>query len=341
MSIPILICDDSGLARKQMARSLPDNWNVSVNFAADGAEGVQAIKEGKADILFLDLNMPVMDGYQVLEQIRAEDLNTLVVVVSGDIQPEARQRVREMGALDFIKKPIDSEKLNQLLEQYGILQELDGRHHSEQAVEDHRTEIAEQELELFEGYQEVANVAMGQAADLLAQLLQVFIDLPIPQVSCFPRSELAAKLQQMVPGSDLSVVSQGFVGDHTSGEAMLFMEGRDLDGMSQLIEQNREDQEVSTSGDLVMNIANILIASCMAGFAEQLDMKFSMGTPALLGQDIDTSRVPLRPGHDDEDLLTIQINYSIRDQGINCTLLLVFTGHSIQPLNERISLLVE
>ena len=106
MSTPLLICDDSNMARKQVARSLPDGWDVSVSFANDGFEAIEAIKAGKGDVLLLDLNMPKMDGYQVLEAILKEDLPTLVIVISGDIQPEAHKRVTGLGALDFIKKPI-------------------------------------------------------------------------------------------------------------------------------------------------------------------------------------------------------------------------------------------
>ena len=49
MSIPLLICDDSNMARKQVARSLPDDWDVEISFATNGEEGIQAIKAGKAE----------------------------------------------------------------------------------------------------------------------------------------------------------------------------------------------------------------------------------------------------------------------------------------------------
>ena len=65
--------------------------------------------------------MPEMDGYQVLEKIRAEKLETTVIVVSADIQPEARRRVMELGALDFIHKPVDIEKLSSILVEYGLI----------------------------------------------------------------------------------------------------------------------------------------------------------------------------------------------------------------------------
>ncbi len=52
-----------------------------------------------------NLTMPEMDGYGVLETLQREGLRNKVIVVSGDIQPEAYQRVMGLGALDFIKKP--------------------------------------------------------------------------------------------------------------------------------------------------------------------------------------------------------------------------------------------
>jgi len=121
MATPILICDDSSFARKQMARALPKEWDVSITYATNGEEGVKAIREGKGEVVFLDLTMPVMDGYGALEIIKAEDLPAMVVVVSGDIQPEAMARVKKLGAMDFIKKPIDEAKITQVLTQFGIL----------------------------------------------------------------------------------------------------------------------------------------------------------------------------------------------------------------------------
>ncbi len=121
MSLNLLICDDSGFARKQMAKSLPPDWNVDIHFATDGVEGIEAIREGKGDIVLLDLTMPNMDGFGVLEIIRREDLPAMVIVVSGDIQPEARKRVLDLGALAFIEKPIDTDKARKVLTEYGIL----------------------------------------------------------------------------------------------------------------------------------------------------------------------------------------------------------------------------
>lgn len=121
MSIPLLICDDSNMARKQVARSLPPEWEVDITFATNGLEGLDAIRAGKGEIVFLDLTMPELDGYGVLDTIKAEGLKCMVIVISADIQPEARDRVTKAGALEFIRKPINGEKLMEVLQQYGLL----------------------------------------------------------------------------------------------------------------------------------------------------------------------------------------------------------------------------
>ena len=121
MGIPLLICDDSSMARKQVARSLPDDWEVDVEYASNGLEGLEAIRQGKGEMVFLDLTMPQMDGYEVLQKIKEEQHKSVVIVISGDIQPEARQRVKTLGALDFIKKPVNKEKLHSVLQEFGLL----------------------------------------------------------------------------------------------------------------------------------------------------------------------------------------------------------------------------
>ncbi len=121
MATPLLICDDSMMARKQVARSLPSGWEVEITFASNGREALDAIREGRGEMVFLDLTMPEMDGYQVLETIKSEGLDAMVIVISGDIQPEAHSRVTSLGAMDFIQKPVNPEKLELTLKKFGLI----------------------------------------------------------------------------------------------------------------------------------------------------------------------------------------------------------------------------
>lgn len=376
MPTPLLICDDSNMARKQVARSLPDGWDVEITFASNGVEGIAAIKEGKGDVLLLDLNMPEMDGYQVLETILQQDLPTLVIVISGDIQPEAHQRVKSLGALDFIKKPVDKNKLTEILSAYGVFNKSDlliqqtqtqpaelSNHSSDDntpiSVPTAETKVApfaeEIELEeldkpeqstididsdMLDCYQEIANVAMGRAGDLLARLLDVFVVLPIPNVNFIEVSELTMALSDVESKEKTSGICQGFIGAGVSGEALLILNDSSFKDVASLM---KYDQALDNSIELelLMDLANLLIGACLSGISAQLDMSFSQGHPVVLGQHRKIAELIATNTNKWKKTLAIEISYSIENYPIKCELLLLFTEESVTTLNNKIAYLLD
>ena len=360
MPTSLLICDDSNMARKQVARSLPDGWDVDITFASNGVEGIAAIKEGKGDVLLLDLNMPEMDGYQVLETILKEDLPTLAVVISGDIQPEAHQRVKSLGALDFIKKPVDKSKLTEILQAYGVFNEDDlvANEAIERAPQP-QPEVAavietsckntfekppatniELDSEMRDCYQEIANVAMGQAGDLLARLLDVFVLLPIPNVNLIEVSELTMALSDVESKEKTSGICQGFIGAGISGEALLILNDSSFKDVASLMNYHHElDNNVEL--ELLMDMANLLIGACLRGISSQLDMSFSQGHPVVLGQHRKISELIATNTNKWKKTLAIEISYSIENYPIKCDLLLLFTEESVATLNNKIAYLLD
>ena len=121
MPVSVLVVDDSPIARKMLIKALPPDWDIEITQASNGIEALAAYRAGRVDVMFLDLTMPDMDGYQVLETLRKEDLNCLVIVVSADVQEKAQERVLAMGAIAFIRKPITAEGLRDVLKQYGVV----------------------------------------------------------------------------------------------------------------------------------------------------------------------------------------------------------------------------
>jgi len=331
MSLPVLICDDSALARKSIARSLPKDWDISVSFAENGEQGVEAIRQGKGDIVFLDLNMPVMDGYQVLETICKDDLPAIVIVISGDIQPEAHKKVRDLGAIDFIQKPIHQEELVSLLASYGIYKA--GSHHSLE-VEEPQANIS-----LRDAMQEVSNIAMGRAGDLLARLLDVFVLLPIPNVNTLETSELHMALSSIASNDNVSAVSQGFISSGISGEALIIFHDSSFKDMAKLL---KYDDKLNDHIEIeVMNdTSNILIGAFLNGLADQLDIHFSQGQPNVLGQHCHVDDlIKAREAHW-QKTLAIEVNYAIENYNIKCDLLLLFTEDSIDTLTNKIGYLL-
>ncbi|WP_369600242.1 response regulator [Hahella sp. SMD15-11] len=124
MALKIVVCDDSSMSRKMIMRALPSAFreeDVTITQAANGREALDAYHAGKADLMFLDLTMPEMDGFAVLEHLKAEEANVIVVVISADIQPEAQRRVKELGAAAFVRKPVREDVLQETLHTIGLV----------------------------------------------------------------------------------------------------------------------------------------------------------------------------------------------------------------------------
>ncbi len=329
MTIPVTICDDSSFARKQIARALPEHWDINMTFASNGNEGLQAVRQNLAEVLFLDLTMPEMDGFEVLGHIFNEQLNSVVIVVSGDIQPEARERVMSLGAIAFIKKPCSAEEITEILQQFGLMNELiEG---SNQVLET----IESTQIPLQNVYQEIANIAMGKAADLLARHMDAFIVLPVPSVKTIELSELQMALQSIVGDQQILSVFQGFIGKSIAGEALLIFNNSSFSDIAKLLKYEGEI-DANAESELMMDMASILIGTFLKAFAEQLDIQFSQGHPKIL-QDahiIDLMRPECIKW---KQTLSIEIDYRIEGYDVNCDLLLLFTEDSINELNSRVS----
>jgi CheY-like chemotaxis protein len=122
MTMSVLVVDDSAVSRKMVIRALPPAWDIAITQASNGSEALAALGEKPHAVVLLDLNMPIMDGYQFLEAIgRSELARPIVIVLSGDIQPLAQARVKALGASAFVKKPVGAERILEALHACGVL----------------------------------------------------------------------------------------------------------------------------------------------------------------------------------------------------------------------------
>ncbi|MDN4504098.1 response regulator [Alteromonadaceae bacterium BrNp21-10] len=329
MKMNVLICDDSGFARRQMARCIPDQWEVEISFARHGQEALEMIRAGKADLMFLDLNMPILDGYQTMQIIKEQDLPTMVIVVSGDVQPEARKRILALGALDFISKPIDNIKLTEILNQYGI---YSGAATSSQ---NQSLEIISEDDRL-DAYREMANVAMGRAGEQLAKLLNEFIELPIPNVNIIESSELRMAVFEIQQNDFVSAVSQGFISAGINGEALVIFNETNFENLVKLLRYKQQKVNEQLEIEALMDVSNILISACLNALSKQLNVHFSQNHPIILGRHCDLSNLLERNISRWNKVLAIEIGYSIENQDINFDLLLLFPDKSSKTMFDRL-----
>ncbi|MEM8599299.1 MAG: sigma-54 dependent transcriptional regulator [Bacteroidota bacterium] len=107
----ILIADDEAPIRRTL-RDILEYEGYEIDEAADGAEALKMAKAGEHDLMLLDIKMPKRDGMEVLETLSATDLDLPVVMISGHGTVETAVEATRLGAVDFIEKPPD---LNRLL----------------------------------------------------------------------------------------------------------------------------------------------------------------------------------------------------------------------------------
>ena len=112
-TIRALIIDDEGLARDTL-RLLLDNHEeiVVIGDCEDGREAVSMIQTEKPDLVFLDIQMPEMNGFEVVEAVGPEQMPVVIFVTAYD---QYALRAFEARALDYLLKPFDDERFEQAL----------------------------------------------------------------------------------------------------------------------------------------------------------------------------------------------------------------------------------
>lgn len=332
MSFPVLICDDSALARKQMARSLPASLNADITFAVHGLDALKQLEHNDFKLMFLDLTMPELDGFGTLEELQRLGNTTPVVVVSGDIQPKAKAKVLGLGAKAFIQKPIDKAVLND------VLKELVEPVAQPRIITP--TSVDLPILRRRDIYMEVANVSIGRAADALARHFDVFVHLPLPNVNILEVSELHMALRDLADNDQVSGICQGFSGEGIAGEALVLLSDSSVADLKKLMKIPADSEELEEL-ELLMDVSNILVGSFLNGLGEQSEVRFFQSSPVLLGQHISIDSVIASTSGSFNKTMTFEVSYNIDGTSIRCDLLFMFVDESLPLLDNKLAYLME
>ena len=113
-AIRTMVVDDEALGRRKILRLLAEDADIElVGELAGGEEAVQAICERRPDLLFLDIHMPDMDGFELLRHAAPVHTPTVIFVTAYD---QHAVRAFEVHALDYLLKPFDRERFRDALE---------------------------------------------------------------------------------------------------------------------------------------------------------------------------------------------------------------------------------
>jgi two-component system chemotaxis response regulator CheY len=119
MGYNILIVDDSVIARSVIGKAavLSDVGTGKIFNASNGAEALEILRDNWIDIVFCDINMPVMSGVEMIERMAEDGVtgSVPVVVVSSDGCLSKINRLKELGVREYIRKPFTPEEIGAAL----------------------------------------------------------------------------------------------------------------------------------------------------------------------------------------------------------------------------------
>ena len=119
MAYKILLIDDSAIVRKMLKKTLElSGLELSeVLEAGNGQEGLDVLRREWVDLVFLDINMPVMNGMEFMRVINADDIlsKTPVVVVSTEGSQDRQDELFNLSIKAFVRKPVTPEILSETI----------------------------------------------------------------------------------------------------------------------------------------------------------------------------------------------------------------------------------
>ena len=108
-SAPLVLLVDDERSIRTICRVNLEGDGLAVTEAADGAEALEVVRRARPSVVLLDVMMPGVDGWDVAEQLAADDETRAIPVVflSARAAPEDRMRAQELGAVGYVVKPFD------------------------------------------------------------------------------------------------------------------------------------------------------------------------------------------------------------------------------------------
>ncbi len=198
----VLVVDDEEANVRALSRLLARAGYTEVESTTDPREVPGIFAEFRPDLLLLDLRMPHMDGFQIMEHLQGEISEGEyfpILVLTGDLSPEVREQALSMGARDFVTKPFDSTeallRIKNLLEARVLHLQLQAHNQTlEERVRERTRDLAEAQLEILNRlavaaeYRDDLTGRHAERVGLLSALIARELELPDETVRLMRRA---------------------------------------------------------------------------------------------------------------------------------------------------------
>ncbi|WEM40991.1 response regulator [Photobacterium sp. DA100] len=306
-----------------MQKFFSEFTGITLYFAESGTQALECLAMNDIDVMFLDLTMPVLDGFGVLQQLPVSTYPTKIIVLSADVQQRAIERCVDAGANYFLAKPFSRSQIYSTLKKLGFSLIRKSRD-----IPPESNFIPSQPLygnDYLYQFQEIANIALGRGAAIISDHCREFITMPLPNVAMLGCGELDMMISNLTHRPDSTAIAQRFVGGGIHGEALVCLYGSDIGLFGERL-------GFSTFGDkqseVIIDIANLMVSSFLVSLSEQMNIPFSIRQPICLEEYM------IRGGSEamNCELFTIEYSYQSEKMDMACDVLLMMDHDSTQVI---------
>jgi len=178
--LKILIAEDYEMNRILIEEMLL-LYNLVPEFALNGVEAVDKLSKDEYDIIFMDINMPEMNGTDATKHLRSIGLKTPIIALTANALEGDRERFLADGMDDYLSKPIDNRLLEELLIKYQNLKE-DSSDKKDRVIEIEKGQDREIEIELFVTALREAQASMHFSTAIIIRLFNSFLPNAIQNI---------------------------------------------------------------------------------------------------------------------------------------------------------------
>jgi len=188
--------------------------------------------------------------------------------------------------------------------------------------------------------QEIVNIAMGQAGDSLARVLDCFVRLSVPRIQLIEVASIGECISSLVKNELMvTAVRQSFY-DDLSGEAITIFSVDSYRDLSDLMGY-QSDLDPQTEKEVLFDISNIMVGACLNGIAEQLNANLSFSAPSLIAENT-TAKTLLSPESLPWDYaLQVEVNFSLEQRKFMSHLIIMMAEDAVDSLKRSLDTFLE
>lgn len=188
--------------------------------------------------------------------------------------------------------------------------------------------------------QEIVNIAMGQAGDSLARVLDSFVRLSVPRIRLIEASKISNAIGDLVGNTEIvTAVRQSFY-DYLRGEAITLFSAEGCRDLAELMGYD-EDLDEQTEKEVLFDISNILVGACLNGIAEQLGADLSFSAPSVMAVHVAPEQLlsanELPWGY----ALQVEVNFSLEKRKFKSHLVIMMAEDAIAALTHSLDVFIE